>query len=270
MLILIRGGGDLASGVALRLFKVGLRVVITEIEKPLAIRRLVSFAEAVYRGETTVEGVTAQRVNDPTDTLRILQVLARGRIPVLIDPNGTTILSLHPHVVVDGRMLKQKVELIRTQVKLIIGLGPGFVAGENCHAVVETNRGHMLGRVYWQGEAEANTGVPEAVLTQGLERVLRAPKAGVFQGRAEIGEHLEQGQLVAEVDGEPIYAPFSGVLRGILFSGLEVSQGMKVGDVDPRDDPRYCRLVSEKSLAIGGGVLEAILSRPELRPHLWA
>ncbi len=270
MLILIRGAGDLASGVALRLHKVGLRVVMTEIEKPLAIRRLVSFAEAVYQGETVVEGVTAQRVNDPTDTLRVLQVLAKGRIPVLIDPDGTAIPALHPHVVVDGRMLKRKVELIRTQVKLIIGLGPGFVAGENCHAVIETKRGHTLGRVYWQGEAESNTGEPDAVQSLSLERVLRAPKAGLFQGRVEIGEHLEPGQLVAEVDGEPILSPFAGVMRGILHSGLEVSQGMKVGDVDPRDDPSYCRLVSDKALAIGGGVLEAILSRPELRPHLWA
>lgn len=270
MMILIRGGGDLASGVALRLYKVGLRVVIIEIEQPLAIRRLVSFAEAVYSGETTVEGVTAQRVNDPTDTLRILQVLSKGRIPVLVDPPGQAIPLLHPHVVVDARMLKRPVELIRTQVKLIIGLGPGFTVNENCHAVVETQRGHMLGRVYWQGGAEPDSGVPEAVRDQGAERVLRASQAGLFQGLVEIGEHVEKNQLVADVDGKPIQAPFTGVLRGILHSGLEVQPGMKVGDVDPRDDPRYCRLVSEKSLAIGGGVLEAILSRIELRSQLWS
>lgn len=267
--MLIRGGGDLASGVALRLYRAGLRVVITELPQPLAVRRSVSFAEAVPRGEMTVEGVTARRVVDPTDTLRVLQVLARGLIPVLIDPEGHAIPALHPHVVVDARMLKRKVPLIPTSVKLIIGLGPGFAVGENCHAVVETMRGHMLGRVIWDGSAEEDSGVPEPVASHAGERVLRAPQDGILQAYAQICQHLEAGDRVAEVAGEAVLAPFRGVLRGLLLPGLEVKTGQKIGDVDPRDDPSYCSLVSDKSLAIGGGVLEAILSRAELRPYLW-
>lgn len=269
MIVLIRGGGDLASGVALRLYRAGLRVVISELPHPKAIRRLVSFAEAIPRGEMTVEGVTAKRVVDPTDTLRVLQVLARGFIPVLVDPEGQSVPALHPHVVIDARMLKRKVELIPTPVKLVVGLGPGFVVGENCHAVIETKRGHTLGRVLWQGSAEADSGIPEPVASHAEERVLRAPQDGVLVGKVEIGDHLEKGQVVAEVDGETVRSPFSGVLRGLLHPGLQVTVGQKIGDVDPRDDPNYCSLVSDKSLAIGGGVLEAILSRSELRPYLW-
>lgn len=270
MIVLIRGGGDLASGVALRLQRCGLRVVITELAQPLAIRRLVSFAEAVYAGETTIEGVTARRVTDPADTLRVLQVLAKGHVPVIVDPEGQAVKTLHPHVVVDARMLKTQVELIPTQVKLIIGLGPGFIVGQNCHAVIETKRGHSLGRVIWQGSAEADSGIPEAVHLKDRDRVLRAPREGVLHSLAEIGDHLSEGQPVAEVEGEVIAAPFSGVLRGLMRSEVVVSKGLKIGDVDPRDDPSYSRMVSDKALAIGGGVLEAILSRPELRPHLWS
>lgn len=270
MIVLIRGGGDLASGVALRLHRVGLRVVITELPEPLAVRRLVSFAEAVYTGEVVIEGVTARRVDDPSDTLRVLQVLAKGQIPVLIDPEARAIRLLHPHVVVDARMTKQPAELIPVPVSLIIGLGPGFTAGVNCHAVIETNRGHMLGRVLWKGSAEADTGVPEAVGDKQAERVLRAPAEGVLQARAEIGDHLEAGQVVAEIAGIAVKAPFRGVLRGLIHPGIRVHAGQKIGDLDPRDDPRYCTLVSDKSLAIAGGVLEAILSRAELRPALWA
>jgi xanthine dehydrogenase accessory factor len=269
MIVLIRGGGDLASGVALRLHRAGLRVVITELKQPLAVRRLVSFAEAVYTGEISIESVAARRVNDPSDMLNILQVFTKGQIPVLIDPEAEAIKLLHPAVVVDARMTKRKVELIPIPVKLIIGLGPGFNAGENCHAVVETNRGHMLGRVIWKGEGEPDTGVPEAVGERRADRVLRAPAGGIFEGKAEICDQLQEGQVVAEVDGQPILAPFEGVLRGLIHPGLQVQPGDKVGDVDPRGDPRYCRLVSDKSLAIAGGVLEAILSRPELRQTFW-
>ncbi len=269
MVVLIRGGGDLASGVALRLYKAGVRVVITELPQPLAVRRMVCFSEAVYAGECSVEGVTARRVTDPTDTLRVLQVLSKGHIPVLIDTEGISIKQLHPHVVVEARMTKERVPLIETTVKLIIGLGPGFVAGENCHAVVETNRGHMLGRVIWKGAPEADTGEPDAVANRRSERVLRAPADGELLTHAEICDHLEKGQLIAEVSGQPVHAPFKGVLRGLLRPGVQVIGGLKIGDVDPRDDSRFCALVSDKSLAIAGGVLEAILSRTELRPQLW-
>jgi xanthine dehydrogenase accessory factor len=269
MIVLIRGGGDLASGVALRLFKAGVRVVMTELPQPLAVRRLVCFSEAVYTGECSVEGVTARRVIDPTDTLRVLQVLSKGHIAVIIDPEGASIKQLHPHVVVEARMTKQRVPLLESTIKLIIGLGPGFVAGENCHAVIETNRGHMLGRVLWKGAPEPDTGEPDAVASHRSERVLRASADGELVTHAEICDHLEEGQLVAEVARQPVNTAIKGVLRGLLRSGVQVTRGLKIGDVDPRDDSRFCTLVSDKSLAIAGGVMEAILSRPELRPSLW-
>jgi xanthine dehydrogenase accessory factor len=270
MIVLMRGGGDLASGVALRLYRAGLRVVVTELAQPLAVRRLVSFGEAIYAGEIAIEGVTGRRVADASDTLRVLQVFAKGQIPVLVDPQADSVKSLHPTVLVDARMTKRPAELIPTPVNLIIGLGPGFVVGENCHAVVETLRGHSLGRVYWQGSAAADTGLPDPVREQSSERVLRAPADGVLEARAEIGEHVEAGQPVAEVAGQAVVAPFAGVLRGLLHEGIQVKTGVKIGDVDPRDDTSYCRLVSDKALAVAGGVMEAILSRTELRATLWS
>ena len=270
MIVLIRGGGDLASGVALRLHRAGLRVVITEIAQPLAVRRLVSFSEAIYSGSVSVEEVGARRVADASDTLNILQVFARGQIPVLVDPQASSVKSLHPTVLVDARMLKRPAELLPTPVNLIIGLGPGFVVGENCHAVVETLRGHRLGRVYWQGSAAPDTGLPDPVRGQSGERVLRAPVDGILEARGEIGQHVDAGQTVAQVAGVAVAAPFAGVLRGLLHDGVAVTAGLKIGDVDPRDDPSFCSLVSDKALAVGGGVLEAILSRKELRATLWA
>ena len=269
MIVLIRGGGDLASGVALRLYRVGFKILISELGQPLVVRRRVSFAEAIFAGETTVENITARKVADASDTLRVLQIFAKGHIPVLVDPDGTAGVALHPTVIVDARMTKRPPEPLRHMAKLYIGLGPGFVAGVNCHVVVETNRGHTLGRVIWQGSAEGDTGIPEQVVDRDIERVLRSPADGELVAHAEIGDHLEPGQLVAEVSGQPVNAPFKGVLRGLAHPGLHVQQGMKIGDVDPRDDPRYCTLVSDKSLAVGGGVLEAVLSQPELRRHLW-
>jgi xanthine dehydrogenase accessory factor len=268
-IILLRGGGDMASGVALRLHRAGLRVAIAELPQPLAVRRLVSFAEAVYEGEVVVEGITARRITDPSDTLRILRIFAQKQIPVLVDPDFQALQSLRPTVVIDARMIKHAPERGIYQASLVIGLGPGFEAGLNCHAVIETNRGHCLGRVIWQGIAEMDTGVPESVAEHGSERVLRAPADGILEARAAIGQLVQPGQVVAEVAGQPVPANFAGVLRGLVHSGLPVRQGMKVGDVDPRGDPSACSLVSDKALAVGGGVLEAILSRPDLRPLLW-
>lgn len=269
MITLVLGAGDLASGVITRLYRAGLRVVATELPQPFAVRRLVSFSEAVYAGETNVEGILARRVMDPEDTLRILQILSKRQVPILVDPQGASVRALHPTVVVDARMTKQKAELLPKSIGLIIGLGPGFIAGENCHAVIETNRGHMLGRVIWKGAPEPNTKIPDNVAGRRDERVLRSPLDGILTLMVAIGDHLEEGQPVAEVDGQVINAPFKGVIRGLLPSGFHVRKGLKVGDVDPRDDPRYCTLVSDKSLAVGGGVLEAILSRVELRKNLW-
>lgn len=271
-IVLIRGGGDLASGVALRLYRAGMRLLITELPQPLVIRRLVSFAEAVYTGEITVEEVTARHV---VDFSGIQEAWKERVIPVLVDLDCEILkaltaseLSIPVSVLVDARMTKKTPDLGIDAAPLVIGLGPGFTAPGNCHAVIETNRGHYLGRVIWEGSALSDTGLPEGFGSQFRDRVLRSPAEGVFHPIREICEHINEGDLIAEVDGQPINAPFKGVLRGLLHSGLRVEPGFKVGDLDPRDDPRYCRLVSDKSLAIAGGVLEAILSAKFERSRL--
>ncbi len=264
-IVLLRGGGDIASGAAIRLKRAGLQVIITELPRPTAVRRLVAFAEAVYAGEISVEEVTARRVSDPH---KALETLAEDIIPVLVDPQAECRFILKPAVLIDGRMTKKPPELGIEAASLVIGLGPGFTAGRDCHAVVETNRGHALGRVIWNGSAEADTGVPEKVRDQGVERVLRAPSNGIIEACVEIGEKLEEGQCVAKIDGKAVLAPFKGILRGLLHPGLAVRQGMKIGDIDPRLDANFSRLVSDKALAVGGGVLEAILTRPDLRSSL--
>ena len=264
-LILIRGGGDLATGVAIRLLRSGLRVVVTELPQPLAVRRTVSFAEAVYSGEICIEGITARRVDDPGDSLRILSTLGKQQVPILVDPACTSAKLLHPAVIVDGRMTKRPPEPIGYSPALYIGLGPGFEAGVNCQAVIETRRGHMLGRVFWSGSPDPDTGQPDG----DPARVLHAPADGELITRAEIGQHIESGQGIAEVSGMTVTAPFPGLLRGLLHPGLTVTRGLKIGDMDSRDDPRLCQMVSDKALSIGGGVLEAVLSKPELRTQLW-
>ena len=270
-IILIRGGGDLATGVAIRLLRSGLKVVVTELAQPLAVRRTVSFAEAIYAGEITIEGITARRIPDPTDSLRILTILSKQQIPVLVDPECTSARVLHPAVIVDGRMTKHPPEPIGYSPALYIGLGPGFAAGENCQAVIETRRGPALSRVYWRGGPDPDTGAPEG----DPARVLRAPCDGVVIGHKQIGEHCEEGELIAEIQSSiknrksKIVSPFRGVLRGLIHPGLQVTRSLKIGDVDPRDDPRLCQMVSDKGLAVGGGVLEAILAKPEVRKVLW-
>jgi xanthine dehydrogenase accessory factor len=265
-LIIIRGGGDLGSGVALRLHRVGLSVVITEQPQPFVVRRTVSFAEAVYQGKFSVEGVTAGRVASMQEAIG---VISDGMIPVLIDPQLELCDEYQPLVMVDARMRKIPPERGMDSAAFFIGLGPGFIAGDNCHAVVETHRGHTLGRAYWKGSAKENTGIPEGVHNKKGERVLRAPVEGYVTAYAQIGEVLEKDQLLAEVAGKPVFSPFPGVLRGMVHPELYVNRGAKIGDVDPRSDPKFCSLVSDKSLAVGGGVLEAILTVSEIRMKLW-
>ncbi len=265
-IILIRGGGDLATGVAIRLLRSGLRLVVTELSQPLTVRRTVSFAEAIYSSEVTIEEFTARRVGDAGDALQILSTLAQGGIPVLEDPACACAKFLHPAVIVDGRMTKQPPEPIGYSPALYIGLGPGFEAGVNCQVVVETRRGHTLGRLHWRGVPDADTGLPEG----DPARVLRAPVDGELGVHASIGDLVKEGQVIASVSGQPVAAPFPGLLRGLLHPGLLVTRGMKIGDIDSHTDPRLCRLVSDKALSIGGAVLEAILSKPELRSILWS
>ncbi len=266
---IILGGGDLASGVALRLFRSGLQIIITELPEPIMVRRLVSFGEAMYRGEFLVEGVASKRI---TDAGELDLVLAQQMIPVIAMPVTSLVAQIEeqsPLIIVDARMRKQAPEFDRGLASLVLGLGPGFVAGKNCHAVIETQRGHWLGRVIWQGEPLGDTGIPEKVQIYDSERVLRAPAEGIIESYAQIGDHLQPGQCIAKIGKENVVAPFKGVLRGLVHTGLQVTRGMKIGDVDPRDDPRYCIQVSDKSLAIGGAVLEAILTKEEFRPLLW-
>jgi xanthine dehydrogenase accessory factor len=254
--VLARGGGDLASGAIIRMHRAGWAVLITELRQPKAVRRYASFAQAVYSGNMEIEGVTARRA-ESLDEARSL--IAEGIIPVLVDPGAASLAGFAPQVLLDGRMLKRSPDLGLNAAPLVIGLGPGFFAGRNCHAVIETNRGPHLGRVIWQGEAQSDTGVPEKVSGYRAERVLRAPTDGKIEALVEIGKLLTEGQAVARIQGETVYAPFEGVLRGLMMDGLLVKRGEKIGDVDPRNDPQLCWLVSDKALAIGGAVLEAVL-----------
>ena len=269
-LVLLRGGGDLATGVALRLQHAGIKLVITELAQPLAVRRTVSFAEAVYAGSQTVEGVTG-RLIEANQLSAHPERRRRGNdadeIPVIVDPNADILLHNMFYAVVDARLTKQTPPPLPKDVPLHIGLGPGFHAGRDCHAVIETRRSHTLGRVYWNGTTQPDTGEPEG----DPRRVLRAPADGVVIAHANIGDHVEDGQVIAVISEQySVVSPFKGVLRGLIHDGLNVQHGMKIGDVDARDNASACYLVSDKALAIGGGVLEAILSREEIRDQLFA
>lgn len=265
--VLLRGGGDLASGVAVRLHRAGFHVLVTEMPAPLAVRRLVAVAEAVYAGEVQVEECTARRIERPGEAEFGWR---QDEIPVLVDPSLSCLSAFEPLALVDGRMRKVPPETGLEAAPMVIGLGPGFTAGLDCHAVVETNRGHHMGRVIWDGTAQADTGVPEQVDGHDMDRVLRAPSDGILTSHADLGTVIEPGQTIADVDGVEIKAPFRGALRGLIHDGLQVREGAKVGDLDPRADPSYCYQISDKALAVGGGVLEALLSSPAVRKSLAA
>ena len=257
MFVLIRGAGDLATGIALRLHRAGLQVAMTDIEKPTAIRRTVCFSQAIVHGETVVEDVKAVRA----EYVQVPELLRAGVIPVLADPEGICIEKLKPDAVVDAILAKRNLGTKITDAPVVVGVGPGFTAGEDCHAVVETMRGHTLGRVIWEGSAIPNTGIPGLIGGFAGERVLRAPADGVFQPLLEIGAQVKMGDVAAEVDGVPMTCTLDGVLRGILAEGTTVFKGMKAGDIDPRCKVEHCYTASDKAIAVGGGVLEAILCR---------
>lgn len=255
--VVIKGAGDLATGVALRLWRSGFTVAMTELARPLAIRRAVALAEAVYTGVTVVEGQEARRVS----TIRQVEEAWRANvIPVWPNATAEMIAALRPTVVVDGIMAKYNTGTHIHDAALVIALGPGFVAGRDVHAVIETNRGHHLGRVIWDGSAQTDTGVPGEVAGQSRLRVVYPPCDGVFRSALTIGTTVRAGDLLGTVDGTPVVAPISGVVRGLIHDGLHVKPTLKIGDIDPRAIVDHCYTVSDKALAIGGGVLEAILA----------
>ena len=256
MFTLIRGAGDLASGIALRLWRSGIEVVMTDLPRPTAIRRTVSFSEAIVHGETTVEDVTA-RLAANADEARAL--LAQGIVPVLADPDCACRADLHPDALVDAILAKRNLGTRRTDAPIVIGVGPGFTAGVDCHAVVETMRGHTLGRVIYTGSALPNTNIPGLIGGFAGERVLRAPADGEFRSARQIGDLVKAGDIAGYVAGEPMACTIDGVLRGLIADGVLVHRGMKSGDVDPRGDVDNCYTASDKALAVGGGVLEALL-----------
>lgn len=255
--VVIRGGGDLATGVAVRLWRSGFSVLMTEIAMPLTVRRGVAFSEAVYAGRTSVEDVQACLVKDDT---AIENTLAEHCIPVVVDPQAKLVKRVTPAVLVDAIMAKRNIGTNLHDAPLVIGLGPGFTAGRDVHAVIETKRGHHLGRVIWRGAAAPNTGIPGEIMGITEKRVVRARVSGIFQGLCKIGARVQAGEILGHVGKSPVHAPLDGVLRGLLHDGVQVEANTKIGDNDPRGVQEYCWTISDKALAIGGGVLEAVLA----------
>lgn len=257
-LVLVRGGGDLGSGAAHRLHVSGFRVVILEAPAPTLVRQTVAFGTAVFTGEIEIERVTGRRVDPPGDGPAIARTLAAGEIPVLVDPEARARALLAPAILVDAILAKRPGTSRLADAPLVIALGPGHVAGRDAHAVVETERGHRLGRVITSGQAASNTGTPGEIGGAAAERVLRAPASGVFAPVARIGDRVRAGDVVARVAGHAVAARVDGVLRGLLWEGVAIREGAKVGDIDPRGDASTIREISDKSRAVAGGVLEAI------------
>jgi xanthine dehydrogenase accessory factor len=255
-LVIIKGAGDLASGTAHRLFKCGFQVILLERPDPQAIRRTVSFAQAVFSGVHTVEGVTAVLTEDPA---KARGVAGCGRLAVMIDQFGLSIKELMPDVVVDAVMAKKNLGTAMTDAPVVVGLGPGFTAGLDVHAVVETCRGHDLGRVIYSGTALPNTGVPGKIGGHAEERVVRSPGRGMLKAYKSIGDFVEKDEILGLVGGYQVVSPLTGVLRGMLQDGLQVTAGMKIGDLDPRLNRDNCFTISDKSRAVAGGVLEAVM-----------
>jgi xanthine dehydrogenase accessory factor len=255
-LVVIKGAGDLASGVAFRLVRSGFPVIMTELPQPTVVRRSVAFAQAVFDGHTHVEGIPACLAGSAADARTLSRT---GSVAVLVDPETRSLSELRPTVLVDAAIAKRNTGTRRDAAPVVIGLGPGFRAGVDVHAGVETNRGHRLGRGILSGVAEPDTGVPAPVGGYGAERVLRAPADGMFAAARCIGDALTAGDVLGHVNGQAIVAPFDGCLRGLIQTGVAVHTGMKIGDVDPRATREHCFTISDKALAIGGGVLEATL-----------
>lgn len=255
-LVVIRGGGDLGTGVAYRLHRAGFPVVVLELPQPLTIRRSVAFSTAVTEGEVTVESVPARLFADPAEAL---QAAVAGTVAVIVDER-IPVFPIPASVLVDARLSKQAADVRMDLAPLVLGLGPGFSAGENCHAVVETMRGPRLGRVIWDGSAAPDTGVPGVVGGQSANRVVRAPGPGAANWSVAIGDLVEAGQVIGRIGEKAVEASIGGVVRGLIVEGFPAEPGLKVADIDPRAEPAATREISDKALAVGGGVVEAVLT----------
>ncbi|NLB50620.1 MAG: EF2563 family selenium-dependent molybdenum hydroxylase system protein [Clostridiaceae bacterium] len=255
--ILIRGGGDLASAVIHKLHQVGFRVLVSDLPAPSCVRRTVSFCNAIYQGDWTVEGVRSRHIRDLEE---IEPTLKEGLVPILTIPDRQLIDHIRPDVFIDATLSKKTPDYDISWAPLVIGLGPGIEAGKHAHVVIETKRGHYLGRLIHQGQAIANTGIPGTIQGINKDRVLRAPGPGITRNLYEIGDLVQAGDVILTVDGQPVPALISGVVRGLIADGFKVREGQKIGDVDPRADVDYTRTISDKGRTIAGGVLEAILA----------
>ena len=265
MKILIKGAGDLATGIAARLHACGYKIVMTEIAVPLTVRRSVAFSRAVYEGEAQVEDVRAVLVRDLKGAEKVLE---EGRIAVIVDETASIREAYQPEVVIDAVMAKRNIGTCITDAPLVIGIGPGFTAGEDCHFVIETKRGHDLGRVIAKGCAIPDTGVPGEIGGYASERLIRAQADGIMEPCATIGDVVEKGQKVAETGRAAVYAEMTGIVRGMLQPGVKVTKGLKIGDIDARQCREYCETISDKARSIGGGVLEAV-TRYERQKYEW-
>ncbi|OPY72056.1 MAG: hypothetical protein A4E63_01359 [Syntrophorhabdus sp. PtaU1.Bin050] len=256
LIVVIKGAGEMATGVAQRLYMANIRhIVMTEISQPITVRRAVAFSEVIYKGRMTVEGVEAEYVNSIDEVPEAWQ---RGKIAVIVDPEWRAVEILRPDVVVDVIMAKRNLGTRKDEAPLVIGVGPGFTAPDDVHLVVESNRGHYLGRVIPEGSAEPHTGIPGPTMGYTTERVLRSPHEGIVRHVKKLGDSVIKGEMVLYVGETPIYAPIDGMLRGLIRE-IEVPSNEKVGDIDPRNEKDYIDTITEKARAIGGGVLEAIL-----------
>lgn len=254
-MIILRGGGDIATGIAHRLYQSGFHVVISEIEKPTAIRRRVSFCEAIYSGEIEVEGVKAVLSTKG----EVLENLKLGLLPVVIDENCSLAYDLKPLAVIDSILAKKNLGTKKDMALITVGVGPGFSAGVDVDLVVETNRGHHLGKVIDKGKAMDNTGIPGTIQGYTAERVVRASAEGQVKNIKKIGDIVKADDILCTTGGVEVRANIDGVIRGLIKDGLEVEKGMKIGDIDPRAIVEYTYTISDKARAVGGGVLEAIM-----------
>ena len=254
-LAVVRGGGDLATGVIYRLWRVGYSVLCLETQVPLVVRRTVAAASAVFDNSIAIEDMKAVLINSAYDF-----DMDAGFVSVLVDPLGFSIEKLSPDIVVDAIMAKKNTGTDKDMAPLVIGIGPGFTAPDEVHAVIETKRGHTLGRVIRNGSAIPNTGIPGVIKGYSVERLLRSPAEGHVIPVRTIGDEVEKGETVATVAGVPVRSQLDGVLRGLVHPKVWASAGLKIGDIDPRGDPSHCYSISDKALSVAGGVLEAIMS----------